>query len=92
VIYKVGNIPDGTSNTLFAVEATRAVPWTKPTDIPFDKDKAVPDFGKAFGSKPLAVMMDGSTRGLDLTKIQPDTLKNAIMPADGNVLGNDWSE
>jgi len=88
--YKIGNIPDGTSNTLYAVEATRAVPWTKPADIPFDKNKAVVDFGKAYGKKPLAAMMDGSVRLLDLEKIKPETLKNAIMPDDGNVLGKDW--
>ena len=26
----IGNIPDGASNTIFAVESSRAVPWTKP--------------------------------------------------------------
>ena len=35
-------------------------------------------------------MFDGSTRVLDLNKIKAETLKNAIDPADGNVLGNDW--
>ena len=34
--------------------------------------------------------MDGSVRTLDLTKIKPETLKNAIDPADGNPLGKDW--
>jgi hypothetical protein len=90
--YNIGNVPDGTSNTIFVVETSKAVPWTKPADIPFDKDKAVPDFGKAYGSKPLAAMMDGSARVLDLKKILPETLKNAIMPDDGNVLGADWNE
>ena len=85
-------IRDGTSNTLFAVEASKAVPWNKPADIPFDKDKKVPDFGKAYGGKPLGVMMDGSTRILDLKKVKPETLKNAIMPDDGNTLGADWKE
>jgi hypothetical protein len=90
--YKIATVPDGTSNTLYAVETSTAVPWTKPADIPFDKDKAVPDFGKAYGGRPLATMMDGSARVLDLKKILPETLKNAIMPADGNVLGKDWEE
>ncbi len=39
--YNLGNIPDGISNTLFAVETSKVVPWTKPADIPFDKDKKV---------------------------------------------------
>ncbi len=88
--YNIGNIPDGTSNTLLAVETSAAVPWTKPADIPFDKTKAVPELGKAYANKPLAVMMDGSARVLDLKKIKPETLKNAIMPDDGNKLGKDW--
>jgi hypothetical protein len=88
--YNIGNIPDGTSNTIFAVEASKAVPWTKPADIPFDKDKKVPDFGKAYDSKPIAAMMDGSVRLLDLKKIKPQTLKHAIMPDDGVPLGTDW--
>jgi prepilin-type processing-associated H-X9-DG protein len=29
-------ILDGTSNTILIVEAKRAIPWTKPEDIPFD--------------------------------------------------------
>jgi hypothetical protein len=90
--FKIATIPDGTSNTLYAVETSTAVPWTKPADIPFDKDKPVADIGKAYGGKPLGTMMDGSARVLDLKRILPETLKNAIMPADGNVLGKDWEE
>jgi hypothetical protein len=85
-------IPDGTSNTILAVEASRAVPWTKPADVAYDRDKAVPDFGKAYGGRPLAAMADGSVRVLDLKKITAETLKNAIDPLDGNVLGKDWEE
>jgi hypothetical protein len=90
--YKIGSIPDGTSNTLYAVETSTAIPWTKPADIPFDKDKAVPDIGKAYGGRPLGAMFDGSVRVLNLARISQETLKNAIMPADGNVLGKDWEE
>jgi hypothetical protein len=87
------SITDGLSNTLFAVETSKAVPWTKPADIPFDRDKKVSmDFGKAYDNKPFGAMMDGSVRILDLKKIKPETLKNAIMPQDGNELGPDWRE
>jgi hypothetical protein len=84
------SFPDGTSNTILVVEATEAVPWTKPADIAFDRAKAVPDFGKAFGKKPWALLCDGSVRTLDLNKMSETTLKNAIDPADGSVLGDDW--
>jgi hypothetical protein len=87
---KLAGIPDGTSNTILAVESSVAVPWTRPGGIPFDRTRKLPDFGKAYGQKPLAVLFDGSTRELDLKKIRAETLKNAIDPADGNVLGSDW--
>jgi hypothetical protein len=89
---RLTSIPDGTSNTLLAVESSTLVPWTKPGGIPFDRKKALPDFGKAYGRKPAAVMCDGSARLLHLDKIQAETLKNAIDPADGYPLGKDWVE
>jgi hypothetical protein len=88
--YKLGNVPDGTSHTILIVESSKAVPWTKPADLPYDKAKPIPDFGKAFGGKPLCAMADGSSRVLDLKKITTDTLRNAICPDDGNALGADW--
>jgi hypothetical protein len=84
------NVTDGTSNTLFAVEATAAVPWTKPADIPYDEKKDLPDFGKAFGSTPLGAMLDGSVRVLDTKKISLATLKAAVTPSGGEILGADW--
>jgi Protein of unknown function (DUF1559) len=88
--YKIGNIPDGTSNTIFAVESSKAVPWTKPADIPYDKAKPIPDFGKAYGGKPVCAMADGSVRILNLKIISAATLRSAICPDDGQVLGADW--
>ena len=72
------------------VESNIAVPWTKPADLPFDAKKDLPDFGKAYGAEPLAVLCDGSVRTLDLKKLTPKTLKCAIMLADGELLGEDW--
>lgn len=86
----IPNILDGTSNTIMCVEATQAVPWTKPSDIPFDPMKDLPKFGKAFGEKPLASLCDGQIRTLDLKTLTAATLKNAISINDGNFLGPDW--
>jgi hypothetical protein len=83
-------ITDGTSNTIAVVEATTAVPWTKPADVPFDPKKDVVQFGKAFGERPLAVLCDGSTRLLDLKKLSKETLKAAVTINGGEVMGNDW--
>lgn len=84
------NVTDGTSNTLFAVEATAAVPWSKPADVPYDEKKDLPDFGKAFDSTPLGAMLDGSVRVLDTKTISMTTLKAAVTPAGGEILGADW--
>jgi hypothetical protein len=88
---KMTNITDGTSNTIMVVESSTGVPWTKPGGLPFDRKKELPAFGKAYDKRPLAVLMDGDVRVLDLNKIKPETLKNAIDPGDGNVLGADWN-
>jgi hypothetical protein len=87
---KLGNVTDGTSNTILAVETSVGVPWTRPGGLPFDRNKELPAFGKAYSKRPLAVLMDGDARVLDLNKIKPETLKNAIDPADGKPLGADW--
>jgi hypothetical protein len=86
------SIPDGTSNTILAVESSMAVPWTKPADVPFDEKKDLPDIGKAYGGKPLAALCDGSVRTLNLKTITPATLKAAITIAGGEILGPDWNE
>lgn len=88
--FNIGNIPDGTANTIWCVEATTAVPWTKPVDMPFDANKELKKFGKAFGETPFALLCDGSARTLDLKKISDNTLKSAITAAGGEVLGDDW--
>ncbi len=90
--YKIVSILDGTSNTILCLEATNAVPWTKPGNIPFDPAKDLPKFGKAFGDKPCLVLCDGSTRQINLKTLSAETLKNAICGDDGNVLGKDWDE
>ena len=89
---RLTNIPDGTSNTIMAIESGTATPWTKPGGIPFDRKKGMPDFSKAYGNKPLAVLCDGSSTLLDLDIIKTDTFKNAIDPAEGIPLGQDWND
>ncbi|HUG19619.1 MAG TPA: DUF1559 domain-containing protein [Planctomycetaceae bacterium] len=42
---KFSSFTDGLSNTLMVVESKRAVPWTKPEDIPIDLTKELPKFG-----------------------------------------------
>ena len=84
------SITDGTSNTIFLVEAGTAVPWTKPADLPFDPKADLPDIGKPYNGQPLVGLLDGSVRTLNTAKLTPQTLKAAITRAGGEVLGGDW--
>jgi Protein of unknown function (DUF1559) len=65
---RIGDVVDGTSNTLMIIEAKQGIPWTKPEDIPFNPKKPAPEF-KPFvaGEAPFA-LVDGSVRWLDLKK------------------------
>ena len=83
-------ITDGTSNTIFTVEATAAVPWTKPADLPFDPKADLPELGKPYNGMPLVGMLDGSVRTLNTAKVSPQTLKAAITRDGGEVPGADW--
>jgi hypothetical protein len=89
---KVGitSIIDGTSQTISVVEASTAVPWTKPVDLPFDVTKDLPDFGKAYDGRPIAALCDGSVHLLNLKKIRAEDLKAAITIAGGEVLPENW--
>src|SRR5205807_2703770 len=80
--YKIGNIPDGTSNTLLFVEAGEAVPWTKPEDITINPKKPLPKLGGPFKDFFNAAYADGSVRAIKKT-IKEDVLRLLIDPADG---------
>ena|SRR5579872_5137533 len=81
-------ITDGTSNTGMVFEAGEPVIWSKPADLPFDKNKPLPKLGGMFDGECLVVMGDGSVKHL---RKKPDEqqLKYLIMPADGNVIDFD---
>lgn len=82
---------DGTSNTIFIVEADdgRAVPWTKPEDLKIDPAHPERGLGGHFPQGFLAALADGSARLISKT-ISKATLRNAFDPNDGRPLGRDW--
>ena len=45
---RFASFPDGLSNTIMTVAAGDPVEWTKPDDIEFDAEKALPDLSKPF--------------------------------------------
>ena len=82
--YKIGNIPDGTSNTALVVEAGDPVIWTQPTDLPFAEKAPLPKLGGLFDGEFHLLLCDGSV--LRCKKdFDQETMKYVIMPADGNV-------
>jgi RNA polymerase sigma-70 factor (ECF subfamily) len=83
-----GGIPDGTSNTILLVEAAAPVPWTKPEDLPFVPDQALPRFGGLFGGDFHALFADGVVKLLS-AKADEEQLRLAITPADGNPIDFD---
>jgi hypothetical protein len=87
--FNIGNIPDGTSNTILIVEAAEAVPWTKPDVLIHDAKKPLPKLGAQFPEGFLVCMCDGSARIVRKT-VTEKTLRYAIDPADGYPLGTDW--
>ena len=76
------DIHDGTSYTILCVEAgaDKAVPWTKPEDLPFDPEKPLAALGKVSPQGFIAAFFDGEWRQL---KVDDKTLKALITPNGG---------
>jgi hypothetical protein len=87
--YTIANIPDGTSNTILAVQDSYGVPWSNPEELTYIPGQTISRLGPPGRSYFLAVMYDGSVRMVSKT-ISDQTLRNAIDPRDGNPLGFDW--
>ena len=84
---KVADVTDGTTNTIMAVEADRAVSWTKPDDLPFDP-AAPPSLFGAASNHPggfNVLFADGSVRFIK-TSISVQTFRALITRAGGEVV------
>lgn len=76
------SIPDGTSNTVLIVEASKGVPWTKPEDIPYKPPQPIaPLLGGHFRSTFLVALVDGTVRYLPQNT--PETTLNAMITPAG---------
>jgi hypothetical protein len=81
--------PDGTSNTVAAVEAGEPVIWTKPADLPFDATKPLPALGGVFDGDFHIVLMDGSVQKATGKRVDEKQFKLMVMRMDGNVIDVD---
>ncbi len=79
----IPDIIDGTSNTLFVVEAKQDVPWTKPADIPFDPTKPPSSVHGFVEGQFFAAFADGSVRAMENDKVK-DQLVWLILRNDGH--------
>jgi hypothetical protein len=79
-------ITDGTSNTILTVEAQRDIPWTKPEDIPFDPNAALPQLGGYTPDGFYVGFADGSVRYLK--KSMDSLVMKALITRDGGEVIN----
>jgi hypothetical protein len=56
------SVTDGAAATIMVVEARRSIPWTKPEDIAYDPDAALPQLGGNLHSVFLVARVDGSAQ------------------------------
>jgi hypothetical protein len=78
-------ITDGTSNTILAIEAGEAVPWTKPADVAYDAKKPLPRFGGLSKAGFNILLCDGSSR-LVRQGFNERILRDAITPSGGELI------
>lgn len=72
---KFTNITDGLSNTLAVVEAGPPVEWTRPADIAFDPNKALPKLEGPFSNTLMVATVDGQVH-----KLRRDLDEKALHP------------
>jgi hypothetical protein len=72
---------DCMTNTFLIVEAGRAVPWTKPEDLPYAPQGPLPALGGLFPDGFTAVMADGTARFV--RKGTPEATVRAYITANG---------
>lgn len=94
--FNIGNIIDGTMNTIAVVEAAEPVIWTKPEDVFIPGERMPNDLKKKFGGLYKdgfnVLMYDGSVRWVDTRKVSDSTLWIAIRPDDRMPMPSDWDD
>jgi hypothetical protein len=84
---RIRDIPDGTINTAMQVEGADAVPWTKPADLAYAADKALPKLGGLFKEGFHLTTADGFVRFVK--KDFDEKLMRAVITRAGGELNID---
>jgi hypothetical protein len=86
-----GQIVDGSSNTILCVEADpdAAIEWSKPADLPFDREEAITQVGHYRRGIFNAVFCDGSCHSIS-SDVDMEVLMNLIQRNDGNIVDRNW--
>ena len=87
----IGNIKDGTSNTIVFVEVApeKAVVWTKPEDLDIDPKNPTQALSSSYGNRILAAFADGSCQFLP-RKLPAETWLRLFQKSDGEAV--QWDE
>jgi hypothetical protein len=83
------SFPNGTSTSILIAEAAEAVPWTKPADLDYSPTSPLPLLGGIWRNAFCVAMADGSTCVVN-DRVSEKTLRAAIEPGNGFLLGEDW--
>jgi hypothetical protein len=88
---RIPDVTDGTSNTIFVVDAddARAVDWTKPEDLTPDPERPLDGLLGHFPEGFLALFVDGSVHFIPKT-VSPKTVRALFTRNGGEVVDKDW--
>jgi hypothetical protein len=86
----ISSFVDGTMNTILLVEADERVPWTKPQDLPYHADQPLPKLGGLHRNRFFVALVDGTVRSVS-NKTSEATIRAAITPNGGEIMGPDWN-
>ena len=88
---RLEDISDGRDRTILVAEADEAVPWTKPDELPYAPEKALPPLGGGPRGNFLILMADGSVRtvsaNFDVALLRRAITRNDKQPFDLDRLG-----
>lgn len=77
------DVLDPEASTFLLVEAREPVPWTKPDDLAYQRDRDLPKLGASSTEGFYAATVDGAVRFID-NRIDMPSLHRAVQPRDGS--------